>query len=408
VSIDGRASFDSAGRFLHTHCVLHDMTERQMLDEERSKAARLESIGILAGGIAHDFNNILAAILGNISLAMEITRHEGSASAELLADAEKSSLRAKGLTQQLLTFSKGGEPVRKPFCIRELLVTTTRFSLRGSNVVCEFDLPGHPCVVEADEGQVNQVINNIVINADQAMPGGGKLSVQLSVTEVADGGAHPLDPGRYVCISIRDNGPGIDRQDLPKIFDPYFTTKLHGSGLGLATCYSIVRKHGGYIGVDSKLNVGTTFNIYLPASDKQPEVEGRPVRAGNHSGRILVMDDESDVRQVASRMLELIGFDVETVANGGDAVAAYAAAWGTEQPFRAVILDLTVPGGKGGLEAIIELRAIHADVKAIVSSGYSNDPVMSDPGRYGFQGIIAKPYRLDDLRRVIDEVLSKS
>ncbi|MFC1544779.1 PAS domain S-box protein, partial [Gemmatimonadota bacterium] len=401
VAIDSRVGHDSKGKFKHTHCVLHDLSERKQLEDERSKAAKLESIGILAGGIAHDFNNILTAILGNLSLAKQIALRDGSSSAELLAAAEKSGLRAKGLTQQLLTFSKGGEPIRKLFCLKELLHSSTLFALRGSNVVCEFDLPEGTCPVEADEGQIHQMINNIVINADQAMPDGGRIRVELATCNISADDKLPLDEGKYLRIKVEDHGQGILEKNLQNIFDPYFTTKRHGSGLGLATCYSIAQKHNGHIHVESRLNHGTSFHIYVPASDKSPLKKEKSITARFSTGRILVMDDEWDVCHVAAKMLEHMGYDVETAANGTEAIALFVAEHNSSHPFSAVILDLTVPGDMGGRETLAGLQAIDSGVKAIVSSGYSNDPVMSDPGKYGFNAVIAKPYAMEELREAV-------
>jgi PAS domain S-box-containing protein len=395
------------GEIIGVVLVFRDVTERRKMEEELQKVEKLESIGVLAGGIAHDFNNILTAILGNITLA-KIYAESDDKILERLTEAEKASLRAKDLTQQLLTFSKGGAPIKKTASIRELLKDSVSFILRGSNVKCEFFLPDDLWSVELDEGQMNQVINNLVINAQQAMPEGGVMNVRAENMAVGKGHGLPLKEGKYVKIAIEDQGTGISKEHLSRIFDPYFTTKQKGSGLGLTTAYSIIKNHDGYISVESRLGEGTCFNIYLPASEKEivenKAVEERPLVG---KGRILVMDDEELVRNVAGEMLKSIGYDVEFAREGTEAIEVYKKAKDSGEDFDVVIMDLTIPGGMGGKEAIKKLFEIDPGVRAIVSSGYSNDPIMSNFKKYGFRGVVAKPYKIKELGEAIHKVITE-
>jgi CheY-like chemotaxis protein len=318
-------------------------------------------------------------------------------------------LRAKDLTQQLMTFAKGGEPIKQPASIAELLQEAASFALRGSNVRYECAIAKDLWPVEIDAGQISQVIHNLIINADQAMPGGGVIWIQAENLRVSTEGVEPgvpLHEGRYVKIAIIDQGIGIPKEHLPKIFDPYFTTKQGGSGLGLATTYAVIKKHGGYITTGSELGVGTTFRIYLPAAQR-PIISRRdgaaPPQGGR--GRILVMDDEETIRELVGDILSQIGYEAAFARDGDEAIERYKKARETGRPFAAVIMDLTIPGGMGGKEAIQQLRAIDPEVKGIVSSGYSNDPVMADFRAYGFMGVIAKPYRPSELSDVVHRVL---
>ncbi|MCE5272799.1 PAS domain S-box protein, partial [bacterium] len=371
--------FDEKGQVRGMCGLATDITERIQLEQEHIKAAKLESIGLLAGGIAHDFNNILTSILGNISLADIMSDDDIDKTKELLKESEKACLRAKNLTRQLLTFSRGGEPQKRAFCVKEPLEAATRFALHGSNVRAEFDFPEEPCVVDADPGQLDQVINNLVINAVQAMPEGGLLSLKAGRKEISGKKNLPLPAGRYVFITLRDRGVGIPKQYLAHIFDPYFTTKQKGSGLGLTTCFAVVKRHGGHITVESEPGKGTEFTIYLPVSKERPETlseKADHIRLGG--GRVLVMDDEPGVLQVASLMLKHLGCCTELAADGAQALEAFKAAREAGQPFDAVILDLTVPGGMGGRETLARLLEIDPGLKAIVSSGYSNDDVIAN------------------------------
>jgi nitrogen-specific signal transduction histidine kinase/ActR/RegA family two-component response regulator len=387
--------------------IVRDVTERNKMEEELQKAQRLESLGILTGGIAHDFNNILVSIIGSLSL-IKVHAKSGDKFFDYLTRAEKAALRAKGLTQQLLTFSKGGAPIKKTASIPELIEETANFSLRGSRVRCEFSMPGNLWPVEIDEGQMSQVINNLIINAQQAMPDGGIIRIGAENVIIEENEGLPLAVGKYVKVSVKDQGTGIPKAYLQKIFDPYFTTKEKGSGLGLATSYSIIKKHGGYLTAESDAGAGATFYIYLPASEKQILVVKGVVEEEIFSGhgRILFMDDQQNVREVAGDMLMSLGYEVEFAGEGHEAIDLYKQAKDSEKPFDAVILDLTVPGGMGGQEAIRRLRKIDPGVKAIVSSGYSGDPIMSEYRGYGFSGVMAKPYEIKKLGEILYNVLT--
>ncbi|MFQ6062657.1 MAG: PAS domain S-box protein [Methanosarcinales archaeon] len=383
--------------------VFRDITEMQKMEEELLKFEKLESVGILAGGIAHDFNNILTAILGNINLAKLYTK-SGDKVFERLIEVEKATLQAKNLTQQLLTFSKGGAPIKKSASISELLKDTAKFALSGSNVKCEFSIPDDLWSVEIDAGQISQVINNLIINADQAMPEGGIIKVGAENVTVGAKEVLPLKEGKYVKVSIEDQGIGIPKEYLQKIFDPYFTTKQKGSGLGLTTSYSIIKKHDGLITVQSEVGVGTNFCIYIPAAQKEikKEVKKRPIEG---KGKILVMDDEQDIREFLGEVLTLLGYDAALAKDGSEAIELYKKAKESAQPFDAVILDLTIRGGKGGEETIQKLIEIDPEIKAIVSSGYSNDHVMSDFRKYGFSAVITKPYTIEELSEILNKIL---
>jgi len=408
IADSGAPIHDEHGQLLGVVLVFRDITELRRLQEELVKAAKLESVAALAGGIAHDFNNLLTGIMGNISLAKRYL--ESGKAFDRLLEAEKASVRAKDLTQQLLTFSTGGAPIKKTISITDLIKDSVDFALRGSNISCEFSLPDNLSLVEADEGQMNQVIVNLVINAKEAMPEGGILKIGAKNTAIERRGALPLPLGKYVQVSIEDTGVGISRKHLERIFEPYFTTKQQGSGLGLPTAYSIIKNHGGYITTRSTPTVGTTFCIYLPASDKlmlaqeKAAVETRLVG----KGRILVMDDEEIIRKLLDAALTDAGYEVELTVDGAEAIKQYTKAKGSGQPFDAVILDLTVPGGVGGKEVIKKLLEIDPSVKAIVSSGYSTDPIMSQFRDYGFCGVVAKPYNMAQMEEILQGILGKN
>lgn len=381
------------------------IAEKQRIEEELSRTRHLESLGILAGGIAHDFNNLLTAIMGNTSLAKMFTEPDTKIYARL-EEVEKASLRARDLTQQLLTFSKGGAPIKKVTSIADVICDSSRFALRGSHARCKFNIMEDLWPVEVDEGQISQVISNLAINADQAMPEGGVVEIRAENVTLLKGQVVTLEPGRYIRLSITDSGIGIPKDHLNKIFTPYFTTKQRGSGLGLATSYSIINKHGGLIIVESEIGHGTTFSIYLPASGKDiPEKEIKSMTTITGSGKILVMDDEEFIRNTAGEMLATVGYTVGYADDGAQAIDLYIRARESGEPYDLIIMDLTIPGGMGGVEAIQKLLEIAPDAKAIVSSGYANGPIMADFKEYGFKGVIAKPYRTDELCKVVQNVI---
>ena len=398
------SEFGEDGNLIRTKTIARDITDRKKIEEELLKVEKLESLGVLAGGIAHDFNNLLTAILGSISLA-KMYAGSGNKVSERLSEAEKASLQARDLTQKLLTFSKGGFPVKKAASISELIRDSAGFVLSGSNVRCEYSTPGNLWPVDVDEGQISQVINNLIINADQAMQQGGIIQVSCENVVLNKADLLPLKGGNYVKISIKDHGVGIPEKYIEKIFDPFFSTKLNGTGLGLSTVYSIIKRHNGYITVESKKEVGTTFYIYLPASRKDIQQKKDDTVIIGGKGKILVMDDEEIVREVLGAMLVSIGYGVEYATNGEEAVELYRVAKGSGAPFDAVILDLTIPGGMGGKKAMQGLLKIDPGVKAIVSSGYSNDPVMADFREYGFSGVAAKPYKIKQLSETLHNVI---
>ena len=389
--------------------VFRDNTERDRLEQELVRASKLESVGLLAGGIAHDFNNILTAVLGNIALAQLDVERESDLG-RVLGDAERATLRARDLTQQLLTFARGGEPIRVAVRLPEIVAEMTRFALHGSKVKAELDLAADLWPADVDKGQIGRVVQNLVINAVQAMPAGGVVRLVGRNVRLAAFELPPLAPGGYVHISVTDTGKGIAPEHIERVFEPYFTTKSTGSGLGLATVYSIVRKHKGHVGVESAPGCGTTFHIYLPAAERSaPAAEvAAPASGAAVRGRVLFMDDEASIRKLATTLLRRLGAEVEEAADGQAAVDLHRAAREAGRPFDAVVMDLTVPGGMGGLEALERMRAIDPEVKAIVSSGYSSDPVLAHYRDSGFRGRVAKPYELTEFGRVLGEVLGGS
>ena len=403
---------DAAGHMTGAVLVFHDITDRHRAAEELQKAGRIESLGVLAGGIAHDFNNLLTAMLGNLSVARSGGDLPGRA-VDALGRAEKACWRARDLTGQLLTFARGGDPVRKTLSLVPVLERAVRGATANTSVQLhprfEPDLP----TVEADEDQLLQVFHNIALNAVQAMPGGGSLHADVSLVDapenlsaVEDAAGTPA--GAYVEIRLRDTGTGIAPEHLPKIFDPFFSTRTNGTGLGLAIAYSIVRKHDGVIRVESAPGQGSTFTLYLPVSPSAatPPRERPAERASRAGGRVLFMDDDPDIRELAGAILGLIGYEATLTCEGGETLAVYQQARAEGRPFAAVILDLTIPGGMGGKETIRRLREIDPGVRAIVSSGYSNDAVIADFRAHGFMAMVAKPYRMEDLARALTEAIT--
>ena len=386
-----------------------DITIRKQFEEERLRVSKLDSLGLLAGGLAHDFNNLLTAILGQLSLAKFFISSDNPLF-HRLNEAETASLRAQDLTQQLLTFAKGGTPVRKPASLSQIVEENARFVLTGSNIKSEFHLATDLSTVEVDVGQISQVIQNLVINAMQAMENGGILTVfgqNIVIDRESNRASVPLSVGRWAKVSFIDQGVGIPKEALGKIFDPYFTTKTSGHGLGLATSYSIIKNHGGILTVDSEVGIGTTFTVFLPASNEtQVLADQKSPEICVGQGNILVMDDEDPIRQILGEMLDVCGYTYQTAKNGKEALAIFSQAQEKGIPFHAVILDLTIPGEMGGRAVIQEMKKLIPSVKAIVVSGYSNDPVLSNFQEYGFHGRITKPFRLGEVSKVIKSVLS--
>ena len=388
--------------------LVEQIAERQRMEDELLKVRKIESLGVFAAGIAHDFNNLLTGILGYISLAQVVARIDAKVIA-YLSEAEQACQRATALTQQLLTFAKGGAPVRHTVSMVELLKESVGFALRGANVRGDIQMAADLWPVDVDAGQMSQVVHNVVLNAVQAMPGGGTVEVRAENIAFEADAPFPLVEGQYVQITLQDYGCGIPKEVLSNIFDPYFTTKAEGSGLGLATAYAIVTKHDGYITVTSEVGLGTTVVIYLPASQHAlVSAQPRPLIPLSGSGRILVMDDEEVIRNLLRELLETLGYTVECVQDGAEAVAVYQCAQAAGQPFAMVILDYTIPGGMGGLETLHRLRAIDPQVKALISSGYANNPVMADWAYYGFRGVVAKPYTMAQLQATLHNVLSEA
>jgi len=377
------------------------------IEDELHKMQDIENIGVLAAGLAHDFNNILTGIFGNISLAkMKIdSEHPGF---KYLEKSEKSMNRATRLTRQLLTFSKGGEPVKEDVVLTKLIEDTTLFDLSGSNVKPFFDFSKASLEAKVDKGQIQQVISNLVINADQAMPDGGNLYIDVENINIINGQGPAIKNGRYIKIVIKDEGAGIDKTSYDRIFDPYFTTKEKGSGLGLTTVYSIIKKHDGHITVESKPGKGTVFIIYLPATETTADksvTTGKKTVAIANKHKVMVMDDDQDILNLVTTILEMNNFVVATSLDGKQMLESYQNAMDKSEPFEAVIMDLTIPGGMGGKEAVEELLKIDDNAKCIVSSGYADDPIMAHYQEYGFKAAISKPFALDNLNNILLDII---
>ena len=388
--------------------VLRDVTERARLEGEILRASKLESVGVLAGGIAHDFNNLLTVVMGNITLAM-LDVQVMAAVGRWLQNAEVGVMRARDLTQQLLTFARGGEPVRSAVNLPDVIKEAAHFALHGSKVRCEFTIADGLWTADVDKGQIGQVVQNLVINAVQAMPEGGVIQVSVGNQRLGPATVAQLGAGDYLRITLSDTGEGIQPENLTHIFEPYFTTKKSGNGLGLAMVYSIIRRHAGHIEVESELGRGTTFRFWLPAAPElSAPVDELVVAPRHYTGRVLFMDDEESIRQMVTVLLGRLGFHVEVTADGQAAVNRYWETMTGAERFDLVIMDLTVPGGMGGKEAMQELRRLDPGVKGLVSSGYSSDPVMANFRAHGFNGMVAKPYRLTDLAKAIRGVMDDS
>lgn len=405
VSTSAAPILDDEEKTVGVVLVSRDVADQRRMEEELLKSEKLESLGVLAGGIAHDFNNILTTIVGYLSLA-KIDIEPQTELYENLSEVEGAADRATDLTHQLLAFAKGGAPVKQAASMVDIIRDSATFTTRGSAVLCNFSLDEDLWPAEVDRGQISQVIQNLVLNASQAMPSGGRMAVTAENLTVKEGEELPLSQGRYIRITVRDEGTGIDEEVLARIFDPYFTTKETGSGLGLATAYAIVKNHQGHITVTSAPGKGTLFTVYIPATT----IELLPVTADDDElcfgeGRILVLDDEAPIRQLVSNLLERLGYESECVADGQQALDSYEQARASGEPFDAVIMDLTVPGGMGGREAAAKILELDPEACTIVCSGYSDDPVMAEYQRHGFRGVVAKPYDIGELGRALAHVL---
>jgi len=407
VEVTATPTRDAEGNVAGAVWVLRDISHIARAEHERAKAAHLQSIGVLAGGLAHDVNNILMGIVGNLSLAESLVRPEETTLATRLNHASAACARARGVTSQLLTFAKGGAPIKTTSSVRDLVVECSRFALSGSPVAPRFSIDDDLWAADVDLDQIGQVVHNLVLNALQAMPRGGIVDVALANEQLAADAPLAmtgLAPGRYVRLTVQDQGHGIPLDKLDRIFDPYFTTKEFGSGLGLAISYSIVHAHGGAITVASQPGQGARFTILLPASARPvvPEVVQPATVVRRQGGRVLLMDDDEMVAEVAQEMLQSLGYLTEATPSGEVAIERFRAAEDRGEPFDVVILDLTVAGGMGGAEAVGHIRNIRSDVTIYVTSGYTDDSVLARFRDYGFNGVLPKPFGVADLRRVLN------
>jgi len=401
---------DTQGDLVGAIETLEDVTARKRAEEELIRVEKLESLGIFAGGIAHDFNKLISIMLYNIFTAkLSLADEQQEVLGGGLETAEKAGLQAKELAHRLVTFAKGGESIRKTGDISQLLMNSIDLSLSGSNVICEFSFPNDLWPAEMDDVQIRQVIHNLVVNALEAMPKGGTITIHAENVNATVGNGLPLKEGKYVKWSVKDHGIGIPKEDLQKIFDPYFTTKptgtTRGMGLGLAICYSIIKKHNGFINVESEPGVGSTFFVYLPASPQEGDLKKDTTEQSiARGGRILVMDDEETVRSATGVVLNYLGYDVEYAKNGNEAVELYRTAKEKKQPFSAVILDLNVLDGMGGEQAMKELLAIDPHVKAIITCGYSNDSAASELRNSGICWTVDVPYDIEKMKEILNNL----
>ena len=385
-----------------------DVTERKRSEEERLTTGKLESLGTLAGGIAHDLNNILTVISGNIGLAQTEAPSDCGNLLSFLSKASQAAQHAAHLSSQLLTFSKGGSPLKKIVSLPQLLGQSAEFSLYGSNLRADVDIPVDLSKVEVDAAQIEQVVNALMINAREAMPRGGTLKLSARNVEFADKTSPILPEGRYVKILIADRGTGVPDEIVPKIFDPYFTTKPFGTGLGLSISYSIVKKHGGMLHLESSSPEGAKFAFYLPAAEGKLSVPAARAQPGNsqfNHQRILVMDDEAAIRELTSQLLGTLGYEVTTAPDGLEAVRLYDRALRRGEHFQAVILDATIRGGMGGVATIERLRDLDPEVNAIICSGYSDEAALTEFLAYGFRGALPKPFTRRELADALQKTL---
>ncbi len=399
---------DSNGKAVRMIGINWDTTIQQKNEAQLIRAEKLESIGILAAGIAHDFNNLLAGMFGFIELALSQCdqRKFDKVSASLTKSLTMFN-RAKDLSNQLLTFSKGGRPLVKPQSLVPVITRSSEFILSGSNIELVLNLPDDLWDVEIDENQIGQAIDNFVINSKQAMRTGGTITISARNIGQGKAGGQGLKAGNYVCILIEDTGVGISPENLSHIFDPFFTTKTKGSGIGLATVYSIIKKHGGMIDVQSQLGKGAKFTIYLPASSGQViNTQEKPAQHFKFQGHALIMDDQESLLDIFASNLESIGCTVACAKNGDEAITLFNEAYETKNPFNLALLDLTIPGGKGGKEVLEHFKKIDKSLIAIASSGYADDPIIAEPRNYGFNDSIAKPFNRSDLIETLERAIS--
>lgn len=387
--------------------VFYDITAKRKLQDELLRLEKSESINVLAGGIAHDFNNLLTAINGNISLAKMFTKPTDEKIIKRLEIAQNTTLKAVELTKQLMSFAKTGSSTKKTSSIVELVEESAHFDLRGSSIKCEVNSSKDLWKVEVDQGQIGQVIDNLIINAKQAIPSNGTIWINCENIEINEQNPLLLPNGNYVKISIKDDGTGISKESLNKIFDPYFTTKKNGNGLGLASCFSIIKSHNGHISVDSELGIGTTFTIYLPASEQKIEEKKATLKKLQlGKGNILVMDDEETILEVAEGVLNHLGYNPLLAKNGEETIELYQKHLNSESPIDLIIMDLTISGGLGAEETIQKLKILDPNVKAIISSGYQNNPALIKPEKFGFCGAINKPFTVQELSETLHKALS--
>lgn len=389
---------------------LRDITERKRAEEERLTTSKLESLGTLAGGIAHDLNNILTVISGNIGLAQIEAQSESGSLLNFLSKAGQAAQHAAHLSSQLLTFSKGGAPLKKVMSLRQLLEQAAEFSLYGSNLRAEMNLPADLWNSEVDAGQIEQVMNALILNAREAMPHGGTVQISARNVELGTDETPLLPTGRYLKVLIADRGNGIPEEMVTRIFDPYFTTKPAASGLGLAISYSIVKKHGGLLQLESTSPEGSTFGFYLPATTAR-EAKAIPARGGErplgfHQHRVLVMDDEAAIRELTSQLLGSLGYEVTAVPDGHEAIRSYERALRRGEQYQAVILDATIRGGLGGVATIERLRGMDPEVNAIICSGYSDEAALSEFLAFGFRGALPKPFTRGELAEALQKTLT--
>ncbi|MCW3490153.1 hybrid sensor histidine kinase/response regulator [Dethiobacter alkaliphilus] len=385
--------------------VLRDISLRKRMEGDVLQATKLEAVSVLAGGVAHDFNNLLTVVLGNLSIA-KMYAAKDTQILRKLKEIENAAQQTKELTRQLLTLAKGATLSKKVVSLEDFLQETASFVVRGTNVNVSIAFADDLPPVDIDAGQFSQVMNNLLINAIQAMPEGGTIRICAETLNIIHNGLlFMLEPGRYIKISVSDEGCGIAPEDLSKIFEPFFTTKEEGTGLGLATSYNIVRQHGGHLAAESEVGVGTTFHIYLPVSSGVLEQQLFSESISPGHGKILLMDDEENVRKMAKEMLNILGYEVDFAADGEEAVVRYLEEWSKGRKYDLVILDKTVRGGMGGQQAIKKLRDIDPEVKAVISSGYATSDLLTDPKKYGFKECISKPYKIEELSSVLQKVL---